>query len=208
MNFDNVTFDSQEEIYFYWYLKELEEAGIISNITYQPKPFLLASKKSLMFEQQLKTKSKAKEITLFSEHSYQADFMFWWNDIARNKMFIRHNDILTQSFKNFPFIANSSKEIISSYSVVDVKGTFNQNNMHRIFSIDQKWIFQQFGVYIQKIITHPSINKKGKMVPASALFPNTFLPARFSLTDIAIKARKIKYNYLTLKEYLDLNDIR
>lgn len=203
-----MNFESQEEIYFYWYLKELEEAGIISKITYQPKPFLLAPKKSLVFKQQLKTKIKEKEITLFQEHSYQADFMFWWSEKARFKMFVKHNDILNQSFKNFPFIANTGKDLWTSFSVIDVKGTFNQNDAHRRFSIDQKWVFQQYGVYVQKIITHPQINKKGKMIPASALFPNTFLPGRFSLTDIALRARKIKYSYHTLKEYLEMNDIK
>ena len=200
-----MTYDSQEEEYFHWYLLELEEAGIISKISYHPKPFLLATKKSLVYTEQLKTKTKTKEIVLFQEHVYQADFMFYWNKEAHGKIYIHHNDDLQESFKNYPFIANISNSG-ASFSIVDVKGTFNQNDAHRRFSIDQKWVFQQFGVYVQKIISHPQIKKNGKLNPASALFPNTFLPGRFTVTNVSLKARKIGYPYCCLLYTSDAAD--
>ena len=200
-----INFKSDEEKYFSWYLKELIDRKIVTSFIYQPKPFILSTPFDLPYQKQLQTKVKTISVTLLQDHQYQADFMFYWNpeisDI-RGKLFIGIDNVLLTSFKQNPFIANFSKNKNCYYSLIDVKGTYNQNDAWRRFSIEQKWIYQNFKIYVQKIITHPHVTRTGKMTPMNALFPNTFLPERFLLTDKSGKKRKINYSFISLTEYL------
>lgn len=201
-------FESKEEVYFYWWLKELEKRKLIYSIEYQPKPFQLSDKVFITWGKQLKTKVKKQSTLFLDEKTYTADFLFYWNEKLLNKLFMCFDDTIYQSYKNFPFIANKSKKNGQYFSVVDIKGTFDEHNMQRIFSIDQKWIFQKYRIYVQKIITHPMVTDKGKIIPATALFPNTFIPERFILTDNKqtvkgkFKSRKINYDFLLIDGYL------
>jgi hypothetical protein len=197
-------FDSKEELYFYWWALELIEAKLILNLQYHPKPFLLFDGLKILRHEQLKTKIKNKEKIILSNHEYQADFLIYWNKKGHR---IFYADSITDSpgtnvIHKVPFITNYNITKNISFSVIDVKGTFNQNDAYRRFSIDQKWIYQKFNIYVQKIITHPSISKLGKMTPADALFYTTFLPKRFTYTDTGMPGRKINYPFLTLNQYL------
>jgi hypothetical protein len=57
-------------------------------------------------------------------------------------------------------------------------------------------------IYVQKIITHPHVTKKGDLIPKNALFPNTFVPNRFLTTDKSKKKRKIRYPFASIQGYL------
>lgn len=195
-------FDSKEEEYFHWWLVELMQAGIIAQVKYQPKPFILSVNEDVQFAEQLKRKVKKRSVSLLKGHEYQADFLIYWTAQVKNLMFADYKDTLDKSIKKFPFIANYSEDKDCYFSVVDVKGTFNQNDAWRRFSIDQKWVFQRFGIYVQKVITHPNIDKKGVMHPANALFPHTFIPRRFQTTDTGRFKRKIKYPVQFMQDYL------
>jgi hypothetical protein len=189
-------FDSQEEIYFYWWLEELKAIGLIKSYIYQPKPFQLSESVEVIYEEHLKTKIKRKAQNILSGHQYQADFLIYWDEKLHDRLFAVLTDIPNKSFKKFPFIADIRKGRM--FSVVDVKGTFNQNDAWRRFSIDQKWVYQKFDIFVNKII--PAPNSKG--TPNTTLFRKTFIPERYLMTDAGKQRRKIKYEYLLLKEYL------
>lgn len=199
MNIDS--FDSQEELYFWWWASELLELGIITQIKYQPKSFELFNGADVKYLELMKTKTKQRSVKLLGDHKYTADWLIFWNMNVHRYLFVGHQEVLNDSFKNYPFVANYSEAKKAFFSVIDVKGTFNQNDAWRRFSIDQKWVFQTTGIYVQKIITHPAF-PKGKMTPANALFPNTFIPRRFQTTDKGKMKRKIKYPTIFSNEYL------
>lgn len=190
-------FDSKEEQHFQWYIDELVEAGYIRKFKYQPKPFKLFDGQEMRWLEIKKTKTVERHSKLLSGHTYQADFIIYWNSNAELKFFASHERVLNQNFKKFPFIANHH-DSIGYYSVVDVKGNYNQNDAWRRFSIDQKWVFQQHGIYVQKIICAPAGTKK--FTPAYALFMTSFAPKRFLLTDESMKPRKIHFPYRLLKD--------
>jgi len=200
-------FDSNEELYFSWWAQELIRFDIITKIKYQPKPFRLFKGTTVTYNQQLVTKIKPRTIELLKGHEYTADFLIYWNKNVKDILFTGWNEKGYHSVKKYPFIANYSEVKDCYFSVIDVKGTYNQNDAWRRFSIDQKWVFQNFGVYVQKIITHPAIDKEGKLIPANALFPNTFIPDRFLLTNKDMKPRKINYKYIGLKQFMDNHGI-
>lgn len=195
------SFDSKEEWYFDLWLKELSSYGLVDNQTYHPKPFLLSDKVSLNYIKALKKKSKAEDAHLLASHEYQADWIVYWNKKLLNVLF---SDLSAsgRSPKDYPFIVNWSTNRGSFFSVIDIKGTFNQNDAYRRFSIEQKWVYQKYHIYVQKVIPMPSVSKAGKASPASALFLTTFMPERATKTDKQEKDRIIKFKYRLIGEFL------
>ena len=175
-------FVSDEECYFSWYISELFEAGFVRGSKYQPKPFLLAEKQTYSFIKQLKTKTKEIHKTLLREHQYQADFMLFWTPKAEYKFFTPR-DLLS-----LPFVAQTSQR--GFRSIIDVKGTFNRDQSWSKFSVSQKWVWQNHGLYVQKIIP-------------SKLFKATFTPQAYLFTSKTKKPRKIAWETHTLAEYIN-----
>jgi len=184
-----ITFDSKEEMYFAWYLHELQEGGFILRWKYQPKPFHLADSVKYSFTVKLKTKTKVVEKSLLKPHQYQADFLIVWSDKAINVFFQNPNDFGDPLKK--PFIARYVNNGLEAWqTIVDVKGTFNQNDAWRRFSIAQKWVYQKYQIYIQKVIP-------------IKLFKASFTPKRYLLTDKKTKHRLFKYTPISLHQFLN-----
>lgn len=202
---EKTLYDSSEEIYMSWWLKEMVEAGMITRLKYQPKPFLLFEGCSKVYLEHLKTKVKEKSFNLLRAHSYQADWLIHWNKQLLNKLFIGINDNPQQHFNKYPITCNYNEKKDLYFSVIDVKGTFvGQGNSTGVtFPLNQKWVYQKYGIYVQKIIPVPSVSKEGKVKPQSALFLNTFTPNRYLSTDLSNKPRKIKYPVKSINEYLN-----
>ena len=206
--YDGITYDSKEEIWFLWYLQELVVAGYIDSFEYQPMRFLLSPPVETPHFQCNAKSIKRKEHRLLQPHYYQADFKIDWNHTAEDK-FIGLERRGVDPFKP-PFIENSIPDFFEvgspeHISYVDVKPSFDMNNMTRQFIINQKWVYQSRGIYVQKIIATPKITKGKtrliKYTPANALFVSTFTPERFRFTDKSMKARKINFYAPSLHDY-------
>jgi len=183
-------YDSNEELYFSWYLDELYEAGYISEYEWQPKQYVLSEAISYEYDKHLKTKTKTIIKKLMQGHIYSPDYKINWNKNARGFFFLSISDQLC--LKNIPFIAQETEDGWNNYmSIVEVKPAFDRNNMTRLFTINQKWMYQKHGMYVQKII------------PVK-LFERTFTPKRYLQTDRSGKPRKLKYKPKSLEEYLCL----
>lgn len=173
--YHGIEYDSREEIYFVWYLDELQAAGYIEHYRYQPEPFSLFPPVKYNWIKPLKTKKKTMTTTLLRAHSYQADFEIYWCPMAEEVFF--NNNKITDA----PFVA---KYLVS---FIDVKPDYDMQNMTRLFHINQKWVHQQYGIYVQKIVPQE-------------LFKKTFIPERYLFTDKSLKPRKIDFNAVQLKE--------
>lgn len=201
-------YDSNEELWVSYYLSELKAAGFVDEWKSQPQEYVLSESVVYTWTQTLKTKNKIKSSALLQGHKYTPDFSISWNSCARNVFFNTIEDGI--NFKEIPFFAHSG----SNVSIIDVKPAFDMKNMTRLFTINQKWVMDKFGLYIQKIITSKELkhyhvvgNKKKKVYSHSTwsgLFPKTFVPERYFLTDKSGKPRKIKYEAIRLGEYLRL----
>ncbi len=204
----NDSLDSKEEMYFSWYLDELQQHGFIESYEYQPKVFRITDP---IYAKQLiigKKSTKIRTSMLLREHEYRADYSINWNRKGNGIFYALLSNILSgvlsDKFIETPFIANENND--KYFSVVDVKGTYNQNDAYRRFAIDQKLVMQKFGIYVQKIIPSPVISKTGKMSHPNALFIKTFVPNRYILTDKKTKTRKIKYEFRTIEQYLKIKN--
>jgi hypothetical protein len=204
---DNIeNFDSHEEWWFSLYLEELKSAGYLKYYIYHPKPFILSENIPVTYQLQLSAKIKQKEYILLTDHQYQADWIIYWNLNIAGVLY-HDKSPLYSSPKEFPFFVQWSEKRNSFFSVVDVKGNYNINDSWRRFSIDQKWVYQKYKIFVQKLILIPRISK-GKMIPANALFVKTFVPQRMLVTDKSGKDRKIRFKYILLEEYLRSHGLR
>jgi hypothetical protein len=177
------SYDSKEEVYFSWYLDDLKKHGFVTDYKHEPKSFTLFDKVEYEWEQQLKTKTKTKTSTLIREHSYTPDFMVVWTDLGKN---ILHGG----NPKEGIIISNNN------VSWVDVKGSWDMQNMTRLFTINQKWMYAKHGIYVNKVIPDD-------------LFRKTFTPTRYFTTDKSeTRRRAIRFNAITIQEYKIRNHIQ
>ncbi len=188
--------DSKEEMYFSWYLDELFINGFIKSYERQPDSYLLLSKITYPWKKQLKTKVKDMESPLFQAHNYTADFKIVWDYVAHDTFFAKQRDGV--QLNTYPFVAQDIRDgegniVEENISIIEIKPSFDMQNMTRLFGINQKWVYDRYGVYVQKIVV---TGTKG------ALFPTTFTPERYFLTDKSMKPRKLNYEAGTLRDYL------
>ena len=125
--------DSYEECDFLNWCSEAAELGIIIDFEYQPESFVL-------FEPVFYINPQKKKKSLFRIHAYSADFRIRLNPntlpVLQDEFKITYDQL--------------QKECIDVF--LDVKGTFQRNGMGRSFSINQKWMYEKYGIYIQKLV--------------------------------------------------------
>lgn len=163
---DPASMDSDEERHFYAWLIEAERAGLVSNIEYHSGSFVLADRATMPVEKQLKTKTKTVEKFLLHPHKYTPDFEFIWHGIAN------------------PFTAITLNNVF-----VDVKGSFNKYGDSKQFSINQKWMFAKYGIYVNKCVPEK-------------LFLKTWVPEACRLTPKTRQPVKKYIGCLTINEFV------
>jgi len=186
--YDGIEHDSKEEIYFSWYLNELQECGIVERYDYQEYDYLLSYRVKVTQEVQLKTKKKYIHRALLREQTYSPDFVIRFKEGPCLNRFVENYDYqnITRLPKSIPFLCFSK----SYTSIVDIKPIFErQSSRKRAFSLIQSWLYQKDHVYVQPIIYQN-------------LFAMTFTPERFLWTDGGGMRRKIGFNVRSLTEYL------
>lgn len=178
-------FDSNEELYFDWYLKELLAHGIIKKYKYHPKPFVLSEPRRTEEYVFMKTKAKVVMKHLIAKHIYTADFAILWNP---ENLYAYFNLMNIPSYPDIFFLANEINGMMVSY--IDVKGQFAgpRNTSAVTFPSNQKWVLLKHGIYVQKVIP-------------KELFRITFTPERYLLTDKNMQTRLIKWNLKNLAIY-------
>ncbi len=137
----SVEVDSLEEAEVFEWLLKAVELGVITDFEYQPSSYVL-------FEGAKYKDSKGKDKCLFRDHVYSPDFSI---------SFDLSNERLIQEFK-CPVIDEKNN---TAKIVVDVKGVFMSNGSGRSFSLNQKWVFQKYGIYVYKLVPKDFFMKFG-----------------------------------------------
>ena len=75
--------DSKEEVYFSWWLDELQMAGFIRRWYYQAFSFSLSDRVQYKVKKPLKTKVRVDDKLLLHPHTYTPDFFIDWDESAR-----------------------------------------------------------------------------------------------------------------------------
>ena len=183
---------SNEELWMQYYFEELEEAGIIKKVIYQPEPIILSEKVTINIHKQLKTKVKNEVKTLIPSHIYTPDFYIEWSD--KNKF---HNDISDDYFDKKPLWYSFMNK-----SLFEIKGNWDNNNMTRQFTTRTlPWVWEKYQIYIN-------------LVKVPDIFKLTFIPKKI-LSEFYYKRntkknkigdKKYNWTYKSLEDYLNENN--
>ena len=132
--YNGLELDSTEELQFVYWLDEAKKEGLIEYYKYQPISYNL-------FDDVLGKNANGREITIIKSHIYSPDFAI----VFTKKFFGLYAS--NKWYKIFKNIEDYKKEII-----IDIKGTFSRNGGDRVFSINQKWVYQKYNIYVHKVI--------------------------------------------------------
>jgi len=186
-------FQSQEELYFYWFLVDLYNAGYVSNVLYEPFTYNLSEPvtKEFITEKKLKTKVKVikGEETIQRGLVYTPDFVVHWTQKALGVFVetLNTKDKLMKGQSQNKFIGTiRGTDVIT---VFEVKPDFDQNNMTRYTKVKINWLCQRENVFVN-------------LVKLPSLFKKYFVPTRFLITDKSAKLRKIKFNVRTMEQFI------
>jgi hypothetical protein len=172
--------DSQEELYFCWWLEELLNDKYIKSFN-RADSIPIYDPKKLCFGHHCRA--------IIRELNYEPDFIIEWYSKANGIFYITEGkEYSLFQVKNTPFISLDGKT-----SLVDVKGLFQGPRLSTsiTFPFVQKLLFHEKNIFINKIIP---LGDKG-------LFANTFTPTSY-LTTPTGKERKLKWEPRSLEEYL------
>lgn len=192
------------ETYFEWYLTELRDNGFIEHIIREPFPIVLSpgcTYERFNFD---KAQPKLEKARLFNENKYMFDYLIVWTPRAK-ELFYNLLDTPVRIWCPFYAMIDSQGK---HFSLVDVKPPsgammYNNNTSSYTFPIIQKMIYYMYSLYVTKAIPIPLVQKgEIKSGNKNSLFPTTFVPKRFHLTDGGAQGRNILYNKRTLQEYV------
>ncbi|MFT7282456.1 MAG: hypothetical protein ACI9DM_002191 [Cyclobacteriaceae bacterium] len=187
MNFDQIRegYDSDEEVYFTWYLDELVEAGMVKYYFKNTSPIKLTSEVTHNYVKKMKrVADKQLTQTILKGSEYTPDFDIFFTAQAKG-IFVSQIGDGTEKIDT-PFIADASFPLVS----VETKGSFDQNNMTRLVRNNIKFLYQRHGIFINLL-----------MVPD--IFKKTFTPQRYLLTNKTKKPRTINFKTISLDQFIN-----
>ena len=136
----DIKYDSNEELYFSWYLETLLENNLIDSWEKVTTSIQICDKKTFNFNN--------KSNHLLRDLSYTPDFKIVWNNNAKNILYINESSVKTKiKYSEIPF------KVYGNVSYIDVKGEYTHRNRVTdvTFPIIQKILFEYKDMYIQKI---------------------------------------------------------
>lgn len=184
-------FDSKDELYMYWYFKELKQRGYISQFQFEPLSFNLGENTFTTRRveyKQLKTKVSQKESfpMLLKEHNYTPDFGIIWDEKANNIFYCKHNEIISLGIM-FIVYGESARSLVEVKP--NLKGSKYQGTAPKT-TISRKWLLDKKDLYCQQI-------------NYEEIFYRTFTPKRFMFTDKSkTRKRVIKETPRAFEDYI------
>lgn len=205
------------EVYFQWWIEELESQGLVKDFVREPEPFITSDPVVVHYKQHYKKKEPIwKSFNLARPLSYTPDYKVKMNSMLINKLIaiISSENTLWDYTDDLPGTGDftnvyqetlffSSEKLVKDVDVdvyFDVKPPAKaikfsgQLGSSRDFRFNQQLTWQRYGIWVNKV------------VPIE-LFDKTFMPKRYRYTDVSGKPRKLNKKFKTLDEWLSLKKI-
>lgn len=183
-SFNGIEYDSLDELGILQWLFELKAYGYIKSIK-RAESFLLCDRLNNNYAEQMKrVSSKPMCQTLLHGHSYTPEFRIVWDKKALDKIVWMITE--EKKFDKF-FIGKIEDGDIVTY--IEVKPGFDQNNMERLFKLNQKWMWDKHEIFVN-------------LVKIKDLFPISYTPKAY-LTTPSGKTRVLKWKARTLNQFLN-----
>jgi hypothetical protein len=182
--YNSIDYDSLEELAMLQWLFELKSTGYIKSIK-RAQSYLLCDSYINSYVEQRKVSSKPCVQTMLHGHSYTPEFEVIWDPKKSRDRFVWDTQESTKCDKLF--VADVTSE--GYRTIIEVKPSFDQNNMERLFKLNQKWMWDKYAIFVN-------------LVKVNDLFPKTFTPKAY-LTTPSGKARLLKWKHKSLFQYLN-----
>lgn len=171
--------ESKEELYFSWWLNDLKKIGIVKSYTHNVTPFTITEGYFIEKIKPMKrVPDKILKKTIIPKKIYTPDFEIIWD----------YEKFKKTKLANI-FHVYKTKSTNEYYSIAETKGSWDRNNMTRLFKNNQAFIYEKYKIVVG-------------LYKIPTLFEKTFTPQKYIFTDISGKFRKINFKIITLKEYL------
>lgn len=162
-------FDSDEEVFFAMWASELWDAEIITKWIPHPGEIEITSGLKVPYIKKTKLKTKVKieekDFTVLRPHVYSMDFIL--KQDLRSKGIHKLFECLIFPYEDRDRFNKDAPLFYSgaSYNVyIEIKPSFDQNNMERLFKINQKVLWEYDKIFVN-------------LVEPMELFRKTFLPS-------------------------------
>lgn len=175
---------SMEELYFVWWLCDLKDEGYVEDAWYEDDTFALSKGYSKLYTKRMKTKTKVEEEAVLPSLVYTPDFKIKWTEKARGVFY--HDLVSEEKVTHGRKPLYSLGEDLVSY--VEIKPSFDFNNMTRYVKIKINWLFSEAGIFVN-------------LVKVPDIFKSTFVPDRYFLTDEGKRTRQIKFKAKRITDY-------
>lgn len=158
-----IKFDSDEEVFVAMWLQELKEAGYVKKWDRSTTPIQMTQGFKIPYIKttvlKTKTKKEKKEYTVLRPSEYTPDFEVIWT--------FEGWDVFVSPLMDGPLF-NTEKLFLSEFydkpTLIEVKPSFfDQNNMERLFRLNQKWIWDKHKIFVN-------------LIDPITLFKKTFMP--------------------------------
>ncbi len=210
------------EVYFEWWLKELQAKGLVLYYEREPQSFVLTNPVQIFYNQFKATKEIIKSFELYSPLTYTPDYKVVISEKLKNRLFgvvSKEQQILEDedfneigsAYQNTIFYTESlqkSKDYPGCYEIwFDVKAPNAASNVNprltstRDFKYVSRLMFDTHGIVVNKVVP---IGMK------TCLFGKTFMPKRYRYTDISGQLRKLKdyeSGFRNLEQYLEIKKV-
>lgn len=188
-------FETKEEMYAYWWLKELEDAGLIEDLTYTGQDtdgsisILEKTEKLVVDLESRKGFVQVKKRQLEGTLSYKPDFRFHVTDEGR---MIVAGPYGIDTGEPMMACAPGFKSVIVEVKPVVMRGRVNMGSHDSM---------RRFKV-IQKILLHRGTYVSLLEIPK--LFKETFVPKRYFFCDKKVsQPRKIGFDTMSLDQFIE-----
>lgn len=168
---DRERFDSDEELWFAHWCEELKLEGYIKHWSHEGLKIELTPDVFIPWQKKMKTKVKIEERKLLQGSSYMPDFFIEWSEKA-DGLFCWEE---MGTYENNPYKMLFS---VNGVSIVEIKPSFDQNNMTRLVRDRIKQAYTQ-GYFVN-------------LVKSPDYFKDSFTPERYFYTPSGNSLRKKK----------------
>lgn len=162
--YKQIGFDSNQQIQMYKWLQEAVQHNIVLQFEYQPESFMLFQS----------TRKDGKH--LLRQHVYTTDYK-----VKFNPSVMEQNKELRKIFRH---------TLDQEYQYIDIKGGYNIWNNHSQFSINRKWVYQVYKIFVY-------------MIQVEKLFKETWVPEQCRWTPKTKKLRKKYQENIVIQQYLN-----
>lgn len=183
---NGIAIDSDEEWMMLMWAEEMIERGLLESVE-RAEPFLLSSAITNTYKETVELKTKTKEVEkkqkLLEEHVYTPEFKIIPTEEGYKKLV--YNPMLQGGRKNTKlFIGDQMNGIY-----IEIKPEWDQNNMERLFKINQKWVADKYGIIVN-------------LIKPIQLYEKTFVPDKYLITSTG-KKRTIHIPIRSIDQYIE-----